>query len=646
MKLSCFNLWGIKKLTTFSLKNYQMLLIIFLTNLILFRIFYGNAFIFSDFARELYIPMSMNFGDVLYKDIFNVYAPLGYQLNAFLISVFGGNLRTFYFAGFINSTLILFGLFFILKLFVKRGSLLIFCILFLIINANIYAVSQTNYITPYSYSLVYALNSFIWALACLLYYLNEENQPKLCRKSQLLLYSSFFFFGMSISFKYEFILFAFVLSAVLLLKKTNIKTLILCLAAFAVVPALSLIDLLLKGVSFNVLKETITYMLLLSKAKSVNILYRYLGFIPSFASIKILFENFFKVLLFCLPVSLLPFFIVNRQFYKKFSLKLRFTFLLILIIAYCAAILFLIKVFTISNSFYFNWIGVFAVVLFMVSCTKLAKKLKNHTIDKQDILFFVLFASTISGSFKCIFNISFNSYGTYYFPLLFICCILYFYLYKIKEIKKSNNKFYYLTSHDIETFNGGNSINNCKKSLPRYMGNASAAIITRYVALFFLITVIFTIGAIYNISGFNRIKYVFGFCKVNIEQELAPGVEQIEALYDIVNYIKNNTNKDDIVLVLPEGASINFLTGRKSHNKYYYLIPPNIEIFGEENIVNDLEKQLPDYLVIQPMSYYNFKETFFCESFGVKICNLIPKYYERPIVFGKEFRLAVYKKKS
>ena len=46
------------------------------------------------------------------------------------------------------------------------------------------------------------------------------------------------------------------------------------------------------------------------------------------------------------------------------------------------------------------------------------------------------------------------------------------------------------------------------------------------------------------------------------------------------------------------------------------------------------------------MSYNNFNETFFCESFGQKICNLIPKYYEKPIVFGTDFWMAIYKKKD
>ena len=65
-----------------------------------------------------------------------------------------------------------------------------------------------------------------------------------------------------------------------------------------------------------------------------------------------------------------------------------------------------------------------------------------------------------------------------------------------------------------------------------------------------------------------------------------------------------------------------------------------------KNTLENLKNDLPDFIVLQPMSYTNFNETFFCESFGKKICEIIPKYYEYPKVFGSDFWLAVYKKRN
>lgn len=592
----------LKKFLVGNLKDYQILLLLFFINLIFFYVFYSSVMIFSDSSREIYVPIAMNNGDVLYKDIFNVYVPLGYQLNAFLIKVFGENLRTFYFAGFINSTLILFGLFYILKLFIKKGSILVFSILLAIMTMCIYTVTQTNYIFPYSYSLVYALNSFIWSLICLLCFIKNDNR--------LFLYLSFFFYGMSICFKYEFIPFGIVLFLFLIFKKVNFKTVALCILSFLIIPFISLSFLFIQGVSFYDLKQAMIYMIMLSKAKSVKILYTYLGFIPTISSIEVLLLYFIQTTLFVFVISLYVCFFIK---FSKLFLRINKIIMFILFILYLLLFYFFISIvvknLVISNAFYFNWIGVFSLILFFVLCINLVKKHKEKTVCIQDILFFTLFLSVILCSLKCIFNISFNSYGTYYFPLLFICSVLYLYIYKINLAERIKIK--------------------------------------KLIYIQLITILIFLIGTMYYVSNVEKLKIVYGFRSVNVDKgPLMPGLEQIESIYDTVNYIQNNTNKDDTILVLPEGAAINFLTNRKSNNKYYYLIPPNIEIFGEENIVKDLENDLPDYIVIQPMSYINFKETFFCESFGLKICNIIPKYYKKPVVFGNDFWIAVYERKN
>ena len=92
---------------------------------------------------------------------------------------------------------------------------------------------------------------------------------------------------------------------------------------------------------------------------------------------------------------------------------------------------------------------------------------------------------------------------------------------------------------------------------------------------------------------------------------------------------------------------LNYLTNRKSDNQYYYLLPSNVELFTEEEIVKNLENNLPDYIIMTPRSFSDYKETFFCDSFGQKICNLIPKYYENPILQKGhyEYTIAIYKKR-
>ena len=52
-----------------------------------------------DVGREIYYPERILQGDILYKDLFDIYGPLAYQFNAILYKLFGAKLSTLYGAG-------------------------------------------------------------------------------------------------------------------------------------------------------------------------------------------------------------------------------------------------------------------------------------------------------------------------------------------------------------------------------------------------------------------------------------------------------------------------------------------------------------------------------------------------------------------
>ena len=75
--------------------------IIFVVSLILYILFYAKYDVYLiDVGREAYLPWQMLKGQLLYKDIFNVYGPLGYQINAIAYAIFGVKLSTLYLMGF------------------------------------------------------------------------------------------------------------------------------------------------------------------------------------------------------------------------------------------------------------------------------------------------------------------------------------------------------------------------------------------------------------------------------------------------------------------------------------------------------------------------------------------------------------------
>lgn len=74
--------------------------IITIVSLIMYFIFYGKQDVYLvDVSREAYIPWQMLKGKVLYKDIFNVYGPLGYQINAIAYALLGVKLQYALFNG-------------------------------------------------------------------------------------------------------------------------------------------------------------------------------------------------------------------------------------------------------------------------------------------------------------------------------------------------------------------------------------------------------------------------------------------------------------------------------------------------------------------------------------------------------------------
>ena len=81
----------VKKFCEIS-KKYNLLEItlIFIVSLFLFFIFYAKQGVYLvDVGRETYIPWQMLEGKLLYKDLYNVYGPLGYQINALIFLIFG-----------------------------------------------------------------------------------------------------------------------------------------------------------------------------------------------------------------------------------------------------------------------------------------------------------------------------------------------------------------------------------------------------------------------------------------------------------------------------------------------------------------------------------------------------------------------------
>ena len=150
-----------------------------------------------DTGREFYLSQQVANGAVLYQNIFNIYGPFAYQLNALLFNIFGEKIHTLYWMGIINSFVIVVSLYFIAREFLKKSFS--FLISIFTVFSLVYTTFLYNSNITYSYGLIYALSSFLLSLLFFIKYLKND--------SYQYIYLSCFFAGLSIINKYEFILY-------------------------------------------------------------------------------------------------------------------------------------------------------------------------------------------------------------------------------------------------------------------------------------------------------------------------------------------------------------------------------------------------------------------------------------------------------
>ncbi len=100
-----------------------------------------------------------------------------------------------------------------------------------------------------------------------------------------------------------------------------------------------------------------------------------------------------------------------------------------------------------------------------------------------------------------------------------------------------------------------------------------------------------------------------------------------EPIKIVSDYIIQNSKKEDKVVILPEGAFINFITDRKSDNILHNLVPLYYtDTFGENKVLNHYNKYPADYFVIMPLSTIEYGSNYFCD-YANNFCEMINNNY-------------------
>ena len=195
----------------------------------------------------------------------------------------------------------------------------------------------------------------------------------------------------------------------------------------------------------------------------------------------------------------------------------------------------------------------------------------------QDKALFVLVLASILVSYKSFFFLNVHHMGAFLFP---ICLITFVILINQFNLDKNILKIFLLVTACIFIFEDFSSLKFKNYNLETTKGN------------------IYT----YKRDG-ESIKY-------------------------ISDYIVENTEKSDKIVMLPEGTMVNFLTDRKADNQYLSLIPLNyFDVFGEEKVIEHFKNNLPEVFVILPINTQEYGFKFFGVDYAQSFYEMIEKNY-------------------
>ena len=358
--------------------RYTVILWIFcIIGLIIFVGHYNDVLI--DFGREVYYPEQILNGKVLFKDLFNIYGPLSYQINALLYKIFGAKLLTLYITGSICAVTIVSLVYKIAEKFLSK--FLSFAIAFYTMVIGIWTTSIFNFHFPYSWAVLYGLIAFLSSL-CLLLKFDELKQSK------YLVWSAFLA-GMCVTFKYDFLLYSFVIMF-FSLKNKNIKALL----SFFIAPLISFGILFLQGLRINDILNSFLIVSSMTKSETLKYFYQNSGvyFHP-----KALLTDLSLFIKFGLIFGL---FMLGARLFEN---KKVFAVIFMIISCILAVLLF-------SKNYIFGFLPILTAVL-AVTCFK-----------KFDSKLFVLTVSALFICAKVFWVLLIGSYGTYYVSILLIAC--------------------------------------------------------------------------------------------------------------------------------------------------------------------------------------------------------------------------------
>ncbi len=357
-----------------TVKNWQYILILSVIYLILSIFFYSKtANMFVDFHRECYIPYSLLNEKALIKDIFLIYGPFGYIINAIIYKLFGVNINYLIIEAHIISYVILIFFYYISQKFLKRFFCFILSLFFILIS--IFSNSTFSFVLPYSYSSIYAVMGVFGLFYSLLY-----------NKKPLI----FLFLGLIFVNRIEYFIFCFFIILYFIFSSKK-KEILKYWQAFFIFPLIVLVYFLKIKLNLSDVIYNFSYLQNMLNSDTLKTFYKSMGGFFEFNYFK---YNLSQSALFFLIGALSYIF----YFYKQKTLSIITLFLILFI----------------NSNSAFSLICIINIILTIYFIYK--KRLRN-----KEFLLFLFSTTLLSKSLFCVSSLNYGNFG-------YFLAILYFYI--------------------------------------------------------------------------------------------------------------------------------------------------------------------------------------------------------------------------
>lgn len=589
-------------------KNSFISLLILFFIYILFCIFlYGKyGSIIHDCFREAIIPEWILEGKIMYKDIINLYPPLGYYLNAFLYKIFGIKLSVLYAAGFLNGLIIWLCVYHILKEISDIKTALVGTITTLLIFIfRINEADYANYIFPYSYSLIYAFSACFMSYLCFIFYKSRKNIK--------FLYASFFFMGLSITFKLDYLLLVILLFAYLFIKERTKKNIFISLIMFIIPFLFSAFLCCLNGVEFNDILSHFKFLEDFSKNPYVIDFNNSMPQKLDFYLIKMIIKSFGYFILnlglfYCISYGLC-------KLFKSFPMKKIYNYIFgSILIVTIIELLFIyqksmIRVYMekVVNVDYCTTFVFLSYLLLMYAVFIFIKnKIKKQSFSINEKIFCLLLIVSYLISYRNYAGIYISCIGNFTIVSFWMAFI--FLLYKLlpENMKLLNNDIY---------------------------KNALTVALLIYSIIFF----------ISYISRYQYMQYKYSYDKGDIWVSR----DYKAAFHTGMTHAKENIkDKNKKLLCVDEGLYIHyFLDIPIINEKMYFMHSHFVPVLGEDYIIKEIEKYQPDY--IYKFVHSDDAQGEFGINYGKKVYDYILENYtlieEQPKYKHNDINKIIYK---